>query len=65
MGSGEIRMGQVTAITPDVEVRFWGSTVSVVVAWKDSGLTLATSDRVVLVRAGSDSWVIISKVAAS
>ena len=59
-----VMMGQVTSITP-VEVRFYGSSVSVPVSLKDATLTLATTDKVLLARTGTDSWVVVCKVGAA
>lgn len=47
----------VTAVTPEVQVRFPGDTADVTVALKNSGLTLATNDKVAMDRRGSQ-WVV-------
>jgi len=54
--------GQVTQLSP-VLVRVAGDTVDIPVRLKANGLTLATSDKVLLVRAGRpDSWVIACRI---
>ena len=60
----DVHWGMVTGVSP-VEVRFTGDTVSSPVGLKDSALTLTTNDQVLLARVGSDSWVIVCKIAAT
>lgn len=61
----EVTWGEVTSVSP-VEVRFAGDTVDVPVALKTSGLTLATNDKVALLKLGSSGgWMIVAKVATT
>ena len=57
--------GLVTQLSP-VLVRVAGDTVDIPVRLKANGLTLATNDKVLLVRAGRpDSWVIVCRIVAT
>lgn len=56
-----IAWGQITSVSPDVEVRFAGDTTSVVVDNWLSSYTPADTDRVALVKFGA-SWIIVGKV---
>jgi hypothetical protein len=61
----ELVWGQVTSVSP-VQVRFAGDSVDTPVGWKSSGLTLSTSDKVLLGKAGTvDGWVIVSIMVAT
>lgn len=66
MTGTDITWGQITAITPDVEVRFSGDTVSQVVGLANPLYTPATNDKVVLARVGKpDGWVILCEIGAA
>jgi len=59
----EVRWGEVTQVTPSVEVRFAGDSTDRPVGLKADGLTLATNDKVALLRLGSTGgWMIVAKV---
>jgi hypothetical protein len=61
----EISWGLVTGVSP-VEVRFVGDDGDTPIAWKASGLTLATNDLVLLAKTGvKDGWVIVAKLAST
>jgi len=61
----EITWGEVTSISP-VEVRFAGDSVDVPVGLKTDGLTLATNDKVALIKlAWAGGWMIVAKVATT
>ena len=58
----EVRWGEVTSVSP-VEVRFAGDSTDRPVGLKADGLTLATNDKVALLRLGSTGgWFIVAKV---
>ena len=61
----DVRWGEVTSVSP-VEVRFVGDTADVPVALKTDGLTLATNDKVALLRLGrTGGWMIVAKVVST
>ena len=61
----EVTWGQVTSISP-VLVRIAGDSSDTAVALKQSGLSLATSDKVALIKLGTTGgWCIVCKVAAT
>ena len=53
----QVAWGQVTQVTPTVQVRFAGDTADVTVVKGNSALTLATNDRVKLTRVGTQ-WLV-------
>jgi|GEM_PF-1440944 len=63
--SQEITWGRVTSLSP-VEVRFAGDATSMPVGFKTEGLSLSTSDMVMLGKIGKpDAWAIIAKYVAT
>ena len=62
----EVTWGEVVQVSPTVEVRIAGDAIDRPVGLKADGLTLATNDKVALLRLGSTGgWMIVAKVVAS
>ena len=57
----DVAWGLVTQVTPTVQVRFAGDTVDVTVTRGNAALTLATNDRVVLLKVGTQ-WTVAYKL---
>ena len=61
----EVRWGIVTQVSP-LLVRFAGDGEDSPVGLKTSGLTLAETDKVAVLKLGStDGWMVVAKVVAS
>lgn len=59
-----IAWGQVIDVGPPLEVRFAGDTGSTVIKLKNSDVTLADTNKVLLIKAGSQ-WIIVCKIGST
>lgn len=60
----DVTYGLVTQVSPTVQVRFAGDTVDVTVGLKNDDVTLATNDKVCLMRVGTQ-WVVAFVIGAA